>query len=174
MELFDIEKNYAFVDGQNLIYSTKRNSERPWIVDLRRFRVYLKEKYDVFKAFYFVGAYNENHVKLYDALKDDGFIVVFREHDERAKSSKKGNVDTDIVFSVMRGIAEKERFNKIILVSGDGDYYKMVEYLIEKKRFRKLLSPSKRNTSSLYTVRIGDIYIDYLDKNEIRKKIILQ
>lgn len=45
-----LEKNYAFVDGQNLIYNTKKNLKNPWQIDLRRFRVYLEEKYSIKKA----------------------------------------------------------------------------------------------------------------------------
>ena len=35
-------KNQAFIDGQNLSYSTS-NSKRPWKVDLKKFRIYLEE-----------------------------------------------------------------------------------------------------------------------------------
>ena len=51
-----IEKidNLAFIDGQNLIYNTARREKKPWKVDLGRFRVYLKEKYKVTRAYYFV------------------------------------------------------------------------------------------------------------------------
>ena len=83
---------------------------------------------------------------------------------------KKGNVDTDIVFTIMAKIAEKEKFDNIVLVSGDGDYYKMVKYLIEKGRFCKLLSPNRHSTSTLYR-KFTPKYVDYLDNPGIKKKI---
>ena len=168
------EINHAFVDGQNLIYNTKRRVEKPWAIDLERFRKYLRDKYDVDKAYYFVGAYNSRFEKLYGALNGYGYEVVFREHDPKSKSSKKGNVDTDIVFLSMKEIADKEKFDKILLVSDDGDYYRMVDYMISKKKFKKLLAPSRINISHLYKVGIADSFIDYLDKAEVKKKIILK
>lgn len=57
------EKNFAFIDGQNLIYNTKKNTKNSWTVDLKRFRVYLEEKYHVNIAYYFVGAYTQKYQK---------------------------------------------------------------------------------------------------------------
>lgn len=46
-------------------------------------------------------------------------------------SHKRGNVGTDIVSLVMKKLVEKEAFDRVILVSGDGDYWRMVDYLIK-------------------------------------------
>jgi len=59
---------------------------------------------------------------------------------------------------------------KVVLVSGDGDYFKLVDYLIAKKRFVKLLAPSKHAISSLYR-RIPDRYRDFLDNTSVQSKI---
>ncbi len=162
--------NQAFIDAQNLFLGTTK--ARPsWKVDLARFRVYLKDKYQVEKAYYFVGAFNPARQNLYNALQEFGYVVVFREHAETSLSQKKGNVDTDIVFTVMKKLVEKETINKIILVSGDGDYWRMVDYLISKGKFAKLLAPSKKAISSLYKQRTPDIFRDYLDSEAIKRKI---
>jgi uncharacterized LabA/DUF88 family protein len=50
---------------------------------------------------------------------------------------KKGNVDTDIVFEIMKKIYRKNDFNKIVLVSSDGDYKLLVDFLIEENKFKK-------------------------------------
>ena len=50
-------KNYAFVDGQNLYMNTKANN---WNVDLKKFCKYLREKYNVDKAYYFLGAIDDS------------------------------------------------------------------------------------------------------------------
>jgi uncharacterized LabA/DUF88 family protein len=163
--------NQAFIDGQNLQLGTTK--VRPsWRVDLGRFRTYLKDKYSVSEAYYFMGAFDPQYQDLYNSLQKFGYIVVFREHAESSVSKKKGNVDTDIVFTVMKKLAEKEEFDKVILVSGDGDYWRMVDYLISKGKFGKLLAPNKKAISSLYRLRIPDVYRDYLDSSAIKKKII--
>lgn len=74
---------------------------------------------------------------------------------------KKGNVDTDIVFTIMKKLYRKEIFDKIVLVSGDGDYSMLVDFLIEENRFEKILFPNKTFASSLYK-KITRRYFDYL------------
>ncbi len=87
---------------------------------------------------------------------------------------KKGNVDTDIVFTIMKSLVEKEEFDKIVLVSGDGDYWRMVDYLIQKDKFEKMLAPSPKNLSSLYKRRMSDTYRVYLDDPAVKNKIELK
>lgn len=163
--------NRAFIDGQNLRLGTI-SAKPAWVIDLKRFRVFLAERYKAQQVYYFVGAYDAKNCDLYDALRSYGYIVVFREHASASLSHKKGNVDTDIVFEVMRELVDKEDFDKVILVSGDGDYWRMVDYLIKKDKFAKLLVPNTAKLSSLYKKRMADIYRVYLDEDAIKKKII--
>lgn len=121
-----------------------------WEVNLARFRVYLKENYKVSEAYYFLGNLQDDNGDLYKEIQKAGFILVFKEHHNKAKSKKKGNVDADLVFEVMKNIADNSEFNQIIIVSGDGDYKKMVSYLISKGKFNKILFPNKKFASSLY------------------------
>ena len=149
--------------------NTRANS---WAVDLKRFRVYLRDKYHIEKAYYFLGAVDENNQPLYELIQTAGFILVFREHSKSMVGKKKGNVDTDIVFTIMSKIADQEKFDGVLLVSGDGDYYKMVKYLIDKNRFCKLLAPNRHSTSSLYG-KLEPKYIDFLDNPGVKDKIAL-
>ena len=50
-------RNIAFVDGQNIYMNTTKYS---WKIDLMRFRIYLRNKYNVDKAYYFLGAVDES------------------------------------------------------------------------------------------------------------------
>jgi uncharacterized LabA/DUF88 family protein len=83
---------------------------------------------------------------------------------------KKGNVDSDIIFQAMKKIYKKENFDKIVIVSGDGDYKMLIDFLIEEKKFEKILFPDSRYASSLYK-KLGSTYYDYLDSPDIRSKI---
>ena len=164
--------NQAFIDGQNLHFSTAK-VEQPWKIDLRRFRVYLERKYSVDKAYYFIGYYMEEFSEMYSKIQEAGFIIVFRKHETNMKSTKKGNVDTDIVFTTMRKIADNEDFGKVILVSGDGDYFKMVQYLVEKDKFGRLLAPNEKYRSSLYKT-LEPKYYAFLNRPDVKQKIELQ
>ena len=164
-------RNQAFIDGQNLEFSTT-NADKAWKVDLRKFRVYLEQKYLVDRAYYFIGFQKEENARLYQDIQEAGYILIFRKHNGGMSSIKKGNVDTDIVFTVMKKIAEREKFDKIILVSSDGDYFKMVDYLIEKGKFGRLLAPNYKKMSSLYKL-FDRKYYTALNDDCVRKKIEL-
>lgn len=157
----------AFIDGQNLHLGIKISG---WSIDYKKLRVYLKEKYLVDEAYYFLGVQTIKEEWLYRDLIDAGFILMFREHDGKLKTKKKGNVDTDIVFHVMRKVYETGESFEIVLISGDGDYVAMVKWLIEKGKFRKILFPNGRRASSLYK-KVTSKYYDSLDNQYVREKI---
>jgi len=163
-------KNLAFIDGQNLHMGTAKRAKDPWHINLKRFRVYLRDKYQVEAAYYFLGYIQEVHQALYEEIQSAGFILHFREHHETMIGKKKGNIDSDLIFLVMKKLYKKEDFKKVILVSGDGDYKMLVDFLIEENRFAKILFPERRKASSLYK-KIGWQYFDYLDSPTIRNKI---
>ena len=161
--------NLAFIDGQNLHMGTV-SSDIPWKINLKRFRVYLNKKYQVKQAYYFLGYTQDDNQELYENIQSAGFILMFKKHSPVMLGKKKGNVDTDIVFNVMKKLYQKEDFDKIVLASGDGDYKMLVDFLIEEKRFKKILFPNKKFASSLYN-DLGSEYFDYLDSRDVKGKI---
>jgi len=161
--------NIAFIDGQNLYMSTKL-CKKPWKIDLFKFRIYLQEKLKVKKAYYYIGYNIKKYQTFYKKIQKAGFLIIFRKHNINMEGKKKGNVDSDIIFHIMKKLYKKEDFNKIVLVSGDGDFIKLVSFLIEEKRFKKILFPNKENASSLYKILSSSYYIN-LNTKDIRKKI---
>lgn len=161
--------NIAFIDGQNLYMGTKTCTP-PWRIDFAKFKVYLKDKYNVSEIYYFLGYIQDTNEDLYDEIQKSGLILKFREHNSAMLGKKKGNVDSDIVFNVMKKLYKKEPFNKIVLVSGDGDYKMLVDFLIEEQRFEKILFPNKQYASSLYK-KLGRKYFAHLENPDIQRKI---
>lgn len=157
--------NIAFIDGQNLYMGTQLND---WKVDYKKLRVYLQNKYHVTEAYYHLGYVNDENQSLYNNLQKAGFIVSFRDHSSVLEAKKKGNVDTDIVFEVMKTVIERPDIHKVVIISGDGDYKRLVSYLVEKSKLEKILFPNKNFASSLYK-SLPSKYYDYLDS--IYKKI---
>lgn len=142
------ERNYAFIDGQNLYQGLD------WNIDHARFRVYLRDKYNIEKAYYFLW-FKEKENALYEKLQEAGFILIFNEKPQHLKSQKKGNIDVNLVFYAMKKlydsvIWEEKEFDKIVLVSWDGDFKGMVDFFVEKWKFLKILFPNKKYASSLY------------------------
>ena len=159
--------NIALIDGQNLHLGTKVNG---WTIDHKKLRVYLAHKYKVGEAYYFLGFVSEVEQDLYDNLQKAGFILSFREHSSALKGKKKGNVDSDIIFSAMKKLVDDEPFEKMFLVSGDGDYKKLVDFFIKKDRFGKMLFPNREFASSLYN-GLGGEHFAYLDDSDVQAKI---
>jgi uncharacterized LabA/DUF88 family protein len=165
-----MKRNIAFIDGQNLHMGTAKLKIGAWRIDSAKFREYLLKKYKVDIAYYFLGYLDENCRKIYTTLQEAGFVLIFREHNSAMIGKKKGNVDADIIFEIMQKLYKKEEFEKVVLVSGDGDYKKLVDFLIEENKFFKILFPNKKFRSSLYK-ELGNEYSVCLDYPDIRKKI---
>jgi len=165
--------NYAFIDGQNLYMGTSKMKKRAWVINLKRFRIYLEQKHKVERAYYHLGYVNEQYQDLYENIQQSGFILVFKQHSSVIAGIKKGNVDSDIIFSIMKRLYKQEDFNKIILVSGDGDYKMLIDFLLEENKLEKILFPNRANRSSLYK-KLSNKYFTYLDDTDIRRKIELK
>lgn len=137
------QNNYAFIDSQNLNLSIR---EQGWILDFARFRILLKSKYLVDKAFLFIG-YVPGNEALYTYLQHAGYVVVFKPtiYDKDLKVIK-GNVDAELVLQCM---IEYANFDKAIIVSGDGDFHCLIKYLCEKEKLFRVGIPSRRKFSSL-------------------------
>ncbi len=163
-------ENLAFIDGQNLYMGTAKRDVDPWKIHLAKFRVYLARKYNVSKAFYFLGFLDESRQSLYENIQTSGFIIVFREHTSLMLGKKKGNVDSDIIFNVMQKMYYKEPFDKIVLVSGDGDYKQLVDFLVVESKLEKVLFPDRKRASSLYK-KLGAPHFAALDDPDTRRKI---
>ncbi|MFA5109640.1 MAG: NYN domain-containing protein [Patescibacteria group bacterium] len=146
------EKNYAFIDSNNLylgvsgdIYKKKSKIYAGWKLDYKRFRVYLREKYGVEKAFIFIG-FKPGNQAMYTNLQESGYICIFKPTLELADGKVKGNVDSELVLHSM---IEFQNYEKAVIVSGDGDFYCLVEYFIGKNKLKKVLVPNQYGYSSL-------------------------
>ncbi len=162
-KLTKVINNYAFIDSQNLNLGV---NSQGWKLDFARFRVYLKDKYNVQKAFLFIGHISSNLI-LYQFLNKSGYELIFKNVLEFKKGNRtvvKGNVDAELVLHTM---IEFNNFDKAVIVSGDGDFYCLIEYLLKEKKLEKLLIPNRKKYSAL--LRKFDNKVDYM--NELESKL---
>ena len=134
--------NYAFIDSQNLNLAIR---EQGWILNFAKFRTYLRDKYSIDKAFIFIGYVPENQ-DLYTSLQKDGYILIFKPTLTLPGGGVKGNVDAELVLHTM---IEYDNYDKALIVTGDGDFYCLVDYLLKKDKLLKLMIPNKNRFSSL-------------------------
>lgn len=86
-----MNKTYAFIDSQNLNLGVRSLG---WKLDFARFRKYLEDKYNVEKAFLFIGFIEDNQL-LYTNLQKAGYVCIFKPTLRTSKHKKikiKGNV----------------------------------------------------------------------------------
>jgi len=170
---------YAFIDSQNLNLGTQRMG---WKLDWRKFRQYLADEHGVTKAYMFIGYMSENEA-LYEYMHELGFLVVLKQtidvsapHDsdqktasentkpsedkqEKEKPIIKGNVDAELVLYAMK---ELPNYEQAIIVSGDGDFFSLAEYLEEQGRLAHILAPNWQYSSLLKPFEPKIIRLDQL------------
>lgn len=156
--------NYAFIDGQNLHAGVESLG---WKLDHKKFRDYLKTKFNVTKAYFFLG-FLEEQQPLYSALQEAGFILHFKPVVRNEDIAIKGNVDADLVLQAM---IDFERYDQAVIVSGDGDFSGLIRHLASTKKLRHVIIPNRHSYSSLFKRldEYGDEYFTYM--NDLRNEL---
>jgi uncharacterized LabA/DUF88 family protein len=159
-----VQGNYAYIDGNNIHLGIKNLG---WDLDYARFRIYLKEKHQVVKAYYFIGRIDKNQ-NLYDYLENCGFFIIYKPTIMDHTGTIKGNCDAELVLQVM---IDFSGFGKAVIVSGDGDFACLVKHLQMENKLKALLAPDFNKCSKLLKTALpGKItYIDTLRKRLAKK-----
>lgn len=157
--MFNKENNYAFIDSQNLNLGIRSLG---WQLDYKKFRVYLREKYSIGTAYLFVGYVPENQ-SMYSALQNCGYVLIFKPTLRDQNGDVKGNVDADLVLQVM---LDYDKYDKAVIVTSDGDFYSLVNYLYKQEKLKSVISPYVRTCSTLLkkTAKEKIIFMDNLKK----------
>jgi len=187
--------NYAFIDSQNLNLGVQKVG---WKMDWKKLREHLSKEYNVTTAYLFIGYMVENE-SMYEQLHESGYLIVLKptvntnetpqtpvisrpeqspkvststeEQTDTVRRPVKGNVDAELVLYALK---ELPNYKKAIIVSGDGDFYCLAEYLAEKKRLLKIMTPNWQYSSLLkpyesYIVRIDKLKKE-LEHRDYRRK----
>lgn len=152
---------YAFIDSQNVNLAIRSLG---WRLDWKRFYVHLRDKYKVEQAYLFIGFMAGNQ-PLYTALQQAGFIVIFKPTLELADGTVKGNVDAELVLHAM---IQYDNYDKAVIVTGDGDFYCLIQHLDENGKLQRLLVPNVHKYSTLLKPFARN-NIDFM--NNLRKKL---
>lgn len=153
--------NYAFIDGTNLHMTYEHLS---WKIDYKKLRIYLKDRYYVSKAFYFLGrTFSNNYLSL--DLEKDGYMVMLKKVMPLPNGRTKGNCDAELVLHAM---IEKPNYDGAVIVSSDGDFSCLVEHLLSCGKLYRVLAPCLDGCSSFLKTAAGS-KIDFLDN--VRTKL---
>ena len=75
-----------------------------------------------------------------------GYTLVFKPVVEHSDGKIKGNVDAELVLHTM---IEFPNYDKAVIVTSDGDFACLVEYLYGKQKLETVLSPASGSCSVL-------------------------
>lgn len=146
-------KIYAFIDSQNLnlgtskdIFHRRKLVYKGWKLDFKKFRKYLSDKFRVDEAFLCIGYIKQNE-SLYKKLRSDGYKLIFKPTVKDHEGKSKGNVDAELVLHA--AAIEFSRYDKAVIVSGDGDFYCLHEYLEKNNKLLRIIIPNAKSESSL-------------------------
>lgn len=183
----DRPKAYAFIDSQNLNLGIQKMG---WKMDWRKFREFLRKQHNVTNAYMFIGYMAENE-SLYEYMHELGFLVVLKptldmslppesskgegkdgSDGESNKPPIKGNIDADLVLHAMK---ELPNYDKAIIVSGDGDFFGLVEYLEQQGKLLHVMTPNWQYSNLLkpfekYIIRLDTMrrQLSYHDRKKKR------
>ena len=157
------EQAIAYIDGANL-HKGVESSE--WKLDYRKFRSWIRQKFDVTRAHLFIGLIPK-HATLYTSLQNVGYELVFKEVVYDGNGNAKGNCDADLVLQCVRDYYEKG-IATVVLVSSDGDYTPLVKFWLEKGVRCTIVSPAPIRKCSILLKRTG-VPIVYLE--DVKRKL---
>jgi uncharacterized LabA/DUF88 family protein len=134
----------AYIDASNLKFGIEQSG---WDLDYKSFRSWIRDKFGVSKVILFMGLIPDNF-ELYNYLQSIGYDISFKPTVTNKEGKTKGNVDGELILTIAKDFYENN-LESAVLVSGDGDYHCIVEFLKEKKVPIQIVSPNRKYLSLL-------------------------
>lgn len=158
------ENNFAYIDGANLHQGMNTLG---WDLDYKKLRVWLGDKFNITTAYLFIGNIPK-YGKLYAYLQECGYILIFKEVVYDNNGKPKGNCDADLVLKATQDFYTHS-YEKMLLVSSDGDYSSLVSFTLSEKRLLGILSPANEKKCSVLLKRTGARIFYINDQKKILK-----
>ena len=135
------EKNYAFIDSQNVNLAIR---DQWWKLDWKKLYKHLVKMYKCEKVYIFIGYIKKNE-KLYDFLKNIWFSLIFKPVLELKSWKTKWNVDAELVLQSM---IDYEKYDKAVIITWDWDFACLVRHLREQEKLKILIVPNQNKYST--------------------------
>lgn len=99
-------------------------------------------------------------------LQKAGFVCIFKPTVVYKDGKTKGNCDAELVLHTM---IEYVNFERAVIVTGDGDFFCLVKFLIERDKLKALLIPNRFKFSALLRYQICRPYLRFM--NDLAEKL---
>ena len=163
-------KTSIFIDASNVYYSQKKIK---WQIDFKKFLDYLKQEIDLQEIYYYTARdlSFEKQTKFINFLESIGYAVRSKNikfiknnnTKENQKGFYKGNLDVEITIDILE---TKNKYDTIILVSGDSDFEPLLR-LMKKKYKKKCLVIATKYNISIELIKCAK----YINLNKLKEYI---
>jgi uncharacterized LabA/DUF88 family protein len=102
---------------------------------------------------------------MYTFFQNCGYILIFKPVLLLKDGQTKGNVDAELVLQSM---IDYKKYDKAVIITGDGDFSCLIKYLYKKKKLLRLIVPNK-NKYSLFLKKSAREKVDNM--TDIKKKL---
>jgi uncharacterized LabA/DUF88 family protein len=118
----------------------------------------------------FIGLVSNNQ-KLYTDLQKAGFILIFKptvQYFQNGRQTVKGNVDAELVLHA--AAIQYGSYDKAIIVTGDGDFACLAEFLEDKGKLLHILTPNHKYSQLLKPFSQYIVHVSQFRKSVEYKK----
>jgi len=149
------ERTFVFIDAANIIYGCGKAG---WKMDFKKLIKYLKTRFMASCILYYAGldAENKKQLAFYELLQRFGYELKLVPVKRFKDGTRKGDVDSRLSFETMKHFKD---YDKAIFLTGDGDHYWLLEYLIENRKKVKVIA-NKWSTSRDLKKLLGGNFTD--------------
>ncbi len=163
----------VFVDVQNVQETFERQGREVRYDSLQEHIITTskRNKHDFkFVAFVPYRSGDERRQRLIDALSFQGYRVVPKPVRERLDGSVKANMDIELTLEIL---SMSEHLEEVIIVTGDGDFVALVDWL-SKKGKRVVVIGLGRGFTSVELIRACDEYMNLEELEGVVKESSFQ
>jgi len=150
--------NFAFIDGANLHFTYENLG---WELDYAKLRNYLRKKFNVTIAHYFLGKTKENS-DLYKTLESYGYNLKLKNpsqytteeedcphcHKVIAPELIRNKSDCDS-FMTLEVISNLSIYDRAVIITSDGDFDELIKELVLKDKLKLVFAPCREGCSGL-------------------------
>ncbi len=137
------DKINIYIDGNNFYRAA---TELGFQIDYKKFRGWLRQKYSPLNVYLFIGLI-PSRTAFYQHLQECGYILIFKQT-ITVKGTVKGNCDAELVLKAVSDFYTQS-CSSCWLLTGDGDFGCLVEFLKEHQAINGVLSPDHKKCSIL-------------------------
>ena len=154
---------YAFIDASNIHYGSK---DAGFTVDYAKLKSYLTSRFSVSRLFYFgaIDEAKEEELIFKEELLSLGYELKLVHLKIFKDGRKKADTDSRMTFEMMKMLDE---YDRAVVLSGDGDFYWILEYIRGVKEKVWLIGMASRTARDL-TKLFGS---NFIHLGNVRKSI---